>query len=291
MSKELDTSWFDLKNYEAFKKMPISGWIWQLLLRHYYHQEVNYGATHPDQTIRDFLFPLAKNLKGGVIPNSPTHPPESLAFKTNLVLEGHSFTTTSVDSLASYDLWTISNDKKLSHVWEACQHVSDYLFEDDPNEALSEIAYTPLDLHIKQSKNTNFSTSAHVVVDLSATDEQIKIDFAHWLTHYRQAIKYQHKKRLFSQADFDYWIEYGVIPYMDLVLIAKIEGKKITQNKLARLIFPNEYNVDIVERIRKVTKPTAEWLINNQIHSALSTQYSYENVTGMKNVRNHSGIK
>lgn len=35
MSKELDTSWFDLKNYEPFKTMSIEGWIWQLEARQF----------------------------------------------------------------------------------------------------------------------------------------------------------------------------------------------------------------------------------------------------------------
>ena len=122
-----------------------------------------------------------------------------------------------------------------------------------------------------------------MVINLSATDEQIKNDVNHWLTHYRKAVAYQRQKKLFNQVDFDYWVEYGVIPYLDLVLIAKTMEKKITQNKLARLIFPNEFDVDVVERIRKVTKPTAEWLINNEIHRTLSTQLTYEKTAGMKN--------
>jgi len=121
------------------------------------------------------------------------------------------------------------------------------------------------------------------VINLSATNEQIQNDLIHWLTHYRQAVNDQNQKKLFTQVDFDYWVEYGVIQYLDLMLIAKIEGKKITQNKLARMIFPNEYDVDIVERVRKVTKPTAEWLIKSEIYRALSTQLAYEKVTGMKN--------
>lgn len=98
----------------------------------------------------------------------------------------------------------------------------------------SEIAYTPHDFHIKQHSHFDLEPSAHVVINLSASDEQIKNDFSHWLTHYRQAINYQHLKMLFTQADFEYWVEYGVIPYLDLVLIAKIEDKKITQNKMAQ---------------------------------------------------------
>ncbi len=296
MSKEFDTSWFDLKNYEAFKTMPISGWIWQLMKRHDYMDAVR--VSNPDrEDTAGFLLSLATTLKSGVIPNIPQMPPESLAFKANC--GEHTFSTTSVDSLTSKGLWYLATHEKLKHVWDACQHVDEFLFsddvpfdddlstvactpvEDDPKTVLSsKIASTPIDFHIRESMTPGagvyIHTSAHLVVDLSATDEQIKMDFSHWLKHFRQEIQYQNKRKLFSQTDFNYWIEYSVIPYMDLIFIAKIEGKKITQNKLARLIFPNEYEVDVVERVRKVTKPTAEWLTTNEIFIALITQYSYE---------------
>lgn len=40
MADALDTSWFDLKNYEEFRTMSVEGWIWQLEARNYYHSLV-----------------------------------------------------------------------------------------------------------------------------------------------------------------------------------------------------------------------------------------------------------
>jgi hypothetical protein len=276
MAEKFDTSWFDLKNYEALKTMSIEGWIWQLEARHYYHemdrQERRHGET--------YMLSIARTLKAGVVPDDPNYR-EMSQWRADSILEGHPFSTSSVDSLVSYDVWDMVKNNDLNHVWDACQHVSDFIW-DITNEDLSEIAHTPHDFHIKQYSHFNIVPSAHVVINLSATDEQIKTDFDSWLTHYREAINYRHQKKLFTQADFDYWVEYGVIPYLDLVLIAKIEGKKITQNKLAKLIFPNEYDVDIVGRLRQVTKPEAERLIKNEIHRTLSTQLVSEKI-GMKN--------
>lgn len=282
MAKELDTSWFDLKNYDALKTMSTEGWIWQLIARDQYHKVERNRLLSHDEDDR-YLSSVASVLKSGVIADDPNYPHEMHNIRAEGVLEGQPFSTVSVNSLASCYLWRMAKDNDLAHVWEACEHAWDFSFEVDCNNDLIEIAHTPHDFHIKQYSNFEIEPSAHVVVNLSATDEQIKNDFAHWLTHYRQAINYQHKKKLYTQVDFDYWVEYGVIPYLDLVLIAKIEGKKITQNKLARIIFPDEYDVDIVERLRKITKPTAEWLIKSEICNALSTQLAYEKVTGMKN--------
>lgn len=282
MAKELDTSWFDLKNYDALKTMSTEGWIWQLIARDHYHKVERNRLLSHDEDDR-YLSSVASVLKSGVIADDPNYPHEMHNRRAEGVLEGQPFSTVSVNSLVSSDLWRMAKDNELAHVWEACEYAWDSVFEVDRNDDLIEIAHAPHDFHIKQYSHFEIETSAHVEVNLSATDEQIKNDFAHWLTHYRQAINYQHKKKLFTQVDFDYWVEYGVIPYLDLVLIAKIDGKKITQNKLARMIFPDEYEVDIVERLRKITKPTAEWLIKSEICSALSTQLAYEKVTGMKN--------
>ena len=116
---------------------------------------------------------------------------------------------------------------------------------------------------------------------MNAPDEQIKKDFSHWLLHYRKAAGYHlpkkkiHKK-LFTQKTFDYWIKYGLIPYIDLVLVAKMEGKEITQEKLGELIFPDEPSVDQAYRIRTITKPEAERLIKHKVHQSLIQQAANE---------------
>ena len=41
MTDDCSASWFNLKNYEAFKTMPIEGWIWQIEQRVLYSKIVN----------------------------------------------------------------------------------------------------------------------------------------------------------------------------------------------------------------------------------------------------------
>jgi hypothetical protein len=218
-------------------------------------------------------------LKAGFIPDDPNYRNRSQS-NANSILKGHPFSTSSVDSLLSYDIWCMGKDSDLKDVWSACEAASD-LTVDSSNEDLK-IAFTPHDLNTKQFSRFDFEKLAHVVVDLTATDEQIKYDFNHWLTHIRQALNCQRPKKLFTRADFDRWVELGIIPYLDLVLIAKIEGKKIKQNQLGKLIFPNDLTVDVVERIRKSTKPLAERLMNTEIHRLLSIQLTYEKILEQK---------
>lgn len=87
------------------------------------------------------------------------------------------------------------------------------------------------------------------------------------------------KKELYIQKDFDHWIWCGVIPYIDLMLVADIEYKGITQEELGAIIFPNDPDPDLdtLERIRQVTKPLAEELILNKMYKTLLAQLAYQN--------------
>jgi hypothetical protein len=257
VSRELDTSWFDLKIYEDLKKMSLEEWVKVLGDRHIYYSMVEIYVKHHvpnnivDENLLTFLASVVTFLQTG----------DTCLVDTKKFPKVY---RRSVNDLTLFEIWLLSKDERMIHIQpDRCKDV------------LSKVALEPVGID-------SDDRMARITVNLSAADEQIKRDFNHWLAHCRQENDIKSQKKLFTQTDFDYWIEYGVIPYMDLMLIARIENKRITQNKLARLIFPNEYDIDIVERLRKVTKPVAEELINNEIHKALSAQLSSEKATGMK---------
>lgn len=277
MAEELDTSWFDIKNYEVLKTLSIDGWVKVLRTRYANHYSITernrpywMGGIIP----YPFLKVRAAKLKKGIVIDNEANN-IGVDYKANSILKGDPFSTTSVNSLSSYELALLADDD-LPQVWEACKHMSEYdarCYDSDsdfiPDENLTKIASTSHDINIRQGWDTSHHL-AYVAIDLYATDEQIKEDLNHWLTNYRKEIKHQSQKRLFKQADFDYWIRYGVIPYLDLDFIAKIEGKKITQEKMAQLIFPNEFVGS--DRIRQTTKREADRLIKEKTHEALSAQ-------------------
>ena len=154
-------------------------------------------------------------------------------------------------------------------------------FDGDGNyhDFIKEAHRTPYDFRHKQYFNRDYiSPQAHVTIDLDATDEQIENDFCHWLTHYRKASGYRvpekkaHEK-LFTQKTFDYWIKHGFIPYLDLMLIAKIEGKEeFTHAKLGEIIFPDEAIENSEYRIRTITIPGAERLLEDSTRWSLLAQ-------------------
>jgi hypothetical protein len=293
VSKEFDTSWFNLKNYEILKKLSIDGWAevisTRYLINYYYHIHINNSNDHQSQLFSKelnyhLILKKVATIKNGIVTNNEDVK-KGRKYNVSLDKYSDSFGTISVNSISSYQLNQLATDKNLSKVWKACKHKQEVeesrvFYDEDiipinPDETLFKIAESPHDTNIRERFGGSGSL-AYVSINLSATDEQIKKDFNHWLTNYRKVADHHSEKKLFKQTNFDHWIKIGVIPYLDLVLIAKIEGKKITQNKLARMIFPDEYDVDTVGRIRQVTKPEAEKLIKNKIHVALSAQSAYE---------------
>jgi len=244
MTEEFDTSWFDLKNYNKLSEHNLEGWFQEILLRRLIF-------SNADEALYESFYEAIKN--------APVTPITDLGDELGEEFRGQSprfpFNTFSVKSVEASTFRHIATDSCLDDIWSQCDYTCD-----SPREQ-QKLVDSPLGLIYKER---GYVDSHHfVAVDLTAYDTQIMSDFRHWLTEYRNVIGVEPSKKKFAQTKFDYWIAYGVIPYLDLTMTAKKEGKKITQNKLARLIFPDEFDIDIVGRMRQVTKPEAEYLMSN----------------------------
>lgn len=117
----------------------------------------------------------------------------------------------------------------------------------------------------------NDSQTEFIGIDLSASDEQVRNDFEKWLKDYRKNTEHKHEpvKKNFTDKDMSKWVEYRVLPYLDLMLVAKYEGKKIRQKKIVELIFPDYVELD---KLRKTIKPEAERLMKYKTLSAIAAQ-------------------
>lgn len=124
----------------------------------------------------------------------------------------------------------------------------------------------------KSKTKSAYGNTAMLTIDLSATDEQLKKNFSEWLKTQRTITQYTIREKQFTSKDFEKWINNKVLPYLDLTLIANAEDIQLTQNKLGRLLFPDEYNIDLTERIRRSVKPLAEWLLDKKTVEAIRIQ-------------------
>ncbi len=237
MSKEFDTSWFDLKNYDYLSKLDLTGWIEQIIERLHVHI-ITTDDINENKFSKSHLIEIINALKRG----------RAKSFS------GEWHTERAVYDLSVSDAFGISTDPRILITYPG---------------RYSEI------------KNDRFFDSEHpfkkaIFINLCASDEQLKNEFSKWLSDNRALESDKHQKKLFSQVNFDHWVKNRVIPYLDLKLIAKIEGKKITQDKIAKLIFSDEHVISILDRLRDTTKPTADILMNSGAIRTLLSQNASE---------------
>lgn len=245
-------SWFDLSKYDSVENFNIDDWYYQLDKRRVIHK---FSKENPEtiekvgvERWNDINRIAKKHIAS--IKNEPIFTYQKPKRRVLSVRDASFFDL----HLATY------TNKTLENVF----NLSDY-------ELLHEMGKTPV--VSKPDKGTGFDR-AILTIDVGATDEQLINDFSQWLKNHRTITKYKVREKRFTSKDFEKWISNKVLPYLDLTLIANAEDKQLTQNTVGRLLFPNEYDVDLTERIRRSVKPLAELLIDNKTLEALNYQAS-----------------
>jgi len=285
MDSDLGFDWFDLNNYEPFKTMSTEDWIFQLNFRSGCYDLYVNRKEELNKLKASELLESTKPLKEAVVPHNDEYGYFLMLDyeqKARDSIESQYENTTSINCTTSLDLFEIHENSKLDKVWNACDKVSGQFF-DEVDKGILSVALTSHDLN--NYERFNRDNIAHVNVDLSATNKQLKDDFNQWLLERRKKLKVA-KKNEFKQSDFDKWIRYAVIQYLDIFLVSKLEKIEITHSKMAKMIFPYDIDtdVDLVERVRKVTKPMAESILNCRVDSSLSLQLIQQKIIGMKTV-------
>ncbi|CDH07330.1 putative Z3947 protein [Xenorhabdus bovienii str. oregonense] len=126
--------------------------------------------------------------------------------------------------------------------------------------------FFPSDLNITGSfYEQDINSPPYIHVDLYKNDDLIINDFTEWLKKKRKQENIGTKTEKISDNDLSKLAENKVLPYIDLYLWKIISGQKITQYQMANLLFPNEYEVNITDRLRLVTKPKAMALLESKI--------------------------
>lgn len=111
-----------------------------------------------------------------------------------------------------------------------------------------------------------------VKVDLHGSDEKIISDFTKWLAATRIKLGIAAPKKKITKDDFLTWGRSSILPYIDLILWSKANGVEITQQLLGTTLFPDEYDVNLAERIRKVVAPMAKNILREVFIDALRSQ-------------------
>lgn len=267
---ELDTNWFNLNNYQGLSELDLFGWERQISVRSWVHFLLFSTETKKEREIAL----SSESMKEFLARYDDSALRWTERIKANPILEPYKyhewhkwresslkypFNTFSVMSTTAIWCWYSGRDDRFNDVWDCCELEN----TSDVTEEQQALIETPYNLLCK-NRGINTENLTNVSIDLAATDEQIKQDFCHWLSEYRKAIGYESNKKNFSDKNLAEWVQWRLLPYLDLLFVAAIEEKTLTQPKMARLIFSDEYDVDIVDRLRRTTKPKAEWLMREE---------------------------
>lgn len=273
------TTFFNIDNYSRFKDMSLIGWHRELDTRAKLFMLINCEETkqfvnETNKTVKaeHYIADTIDKIKKGFSFCDENNYRKSL-FLINLkdiinlgLIEGYNYPPKrSVSPLQCDDIYGLVNDKNLEDVWRSCK-----LFCENKDLDHAETATMPVDLY--ENEADEYCKSARIVIDLDASDQQIIEDFQYILSKYRSLWKKDYYEKSFSESDLKKWFRFGVIPYLDLLLVARSEGGRITNYEIGNLIFPKEDGIDFTERVRKVTKPLAMSLITHHSLVAMNGQ-------------------
>lgn len=129
--------------------------------------------------------------------------------------------------------------------------------------------------HSALLQNNVYSPSSNFVpveVDLDATNDDLIAAFKEWLEKKRmdmeKNVDAHPRKKSFTSKDCLSWSEKAVLPYIDLQIILKYFRINIPNHAIGDILFEDD-EIDVGERVRKVTKPLADNLLSPHTLSAL----------------------
>jgi hypothetical protein len=291
MEKKLDTSWFDLKKYERLKELDLYGWERQISARQHIKTSL--------RIYTQLAIILFESIKVCPIIEEKDSRGERWG-KWRKSDANHPYNTNSVFSIPAESLKLFSdrlrrlespNRALLSspnnYPYRETVKLSEAqpdLSSQDTDRAncrwpitptpLRRVGYSelPCDTPAIGGDRGSFLDTTAVMIDLSASDEQIKKDFDHWLSEFRKATRHTaEKENIAEEADLAGWVQKKLLPYIDLRLAAELDGLTLGHAQAAKLIFP-DLSGEPDNKIRRTTKRNADWLMKKETLSAIQAQ-------------------
>lgn len=102
------------------------------------------------------------------------------------------------------------------------------------------------------------STTSSLSVDLNTPDKVLAAQFAAWLAQRRTT--QPQKQKTYTNADQQRWHSLRLLPLLDLMLWGELQNQPYKQHELASFIYPDEFEIDPVQKVRQTALPLAKKL-------------------------------
>jgi hypothetical protein len=110
------------------------------------------------------------------------------------------------------------------------------------------------------------------IVNLDSTEDQAMEDFRNWYRKTKSALGMESRRKPISEQDKEQWSRNGVLAFADLQTWAMQEDVEITNQLYGLALFPEEFNVNLAERIRKGVEPLTKTLLSHEFLGSLRLQ-------------------
>lgn len=252
---------FCLKNYEATKDFGIADWLANLEFR----------ALRMN-TIDDFS--SAKGSAKYILENSllPFNVCEVfLSMGLSKDIRSSQIKAQSVeDALSVY--YFFNDDDRLKKYTDAFLSTVKKDNENVLDAAYSLLSETPMWKAVHES-GVNIDGEVDITVNLQASEEQLVGDFIAWIRSAKKELGIEVPKSKISDQELNNLSSFNVLPYLDLVYWAKTQGFDISNQVIGLALFPDEYEIVLSERVRKVVAPLARKVVSFDYCAYLRSQY------------------
>lgn len=281
-------SWFDRNNYAAATELDAAGWYVQLKLRQdaLCYLDFDESRVYPNTPFA--IEAMRKDYAHGfrcvtdLLRLSPIAPPTAIS--TQPLFEGFfgptysaAVRTMTVGDLRVAERKLSVGRKQYSINWidgidDAFLGRKRVVFgrKNWINRPLHESSKCdlPADLNEIREQRSPWGDTP-VVVNLSMPDAMLIEQFRDWLDEIRKTMSSQAGKRRYQRPDFESWIRFGVLPFLDLTIWAKENGLSIPNRVMADAIF--EPWMGDSEAVRKTAAPLAMSLLKGSDIGRAST--------------------
>jgi len=248
MKNEFDLSWFDLSKYDAVKDFDADEWHTNLLLR-----QVLKRLQFKSHDLPSYVVEILREIQRQPVSIRSFDLIEWLAVTDATYMDFIRANKNNPNSKDLYNLlgFLLTNEDtgKMGKSYELSVH-QDRMIDSDG-------FYSRLEQVISSSEPI-------LSVDLGFSDEQITNDFNRWLKEKRMQMGNPPRPKMFTSNDFDKWNSYKILPYLDLTIIASFSDKKLPWQLIGNLLFPDEIEIALNEKIRRTVKPLADSLLEDE---------------------------
>ena len=244
-------SWFRLENYEVCESMSLLQWARALNVRRVVSRLLLGESDSFEGLAIDHLGALIKWCSIDVAQTSWKQLP-------NEILRTMSFTPWgTVSPVSSMDLSMHQKRYRL------LQENGVVPIEDDSS------FFNPVELNYPAKVFRDRVGKVFARINIMAPEAVILDDFKKFIQEYKQSLGIEGIADKYDESDCRKWHELKILPYLDLLSWLMNTGQKMTNSKIGNILFPDEFDIDLSERIRKVTKPLAKNLVTHQTINAL----------------------